>query len=106
MIIDTAPDTRHRFHKKATALVGTPLWLLLLAGVVAGATLPRAWINYGPDENGPNSAQAALNLAQTGVYRTPRDPGNPLFDYLLALVVPWASYIGANLLVLSFYGLA
>ena len=106
MIIETARDTRHQFLTKARALAGTHLWVFLLAGIVAAATLPRAWINYGPDENGPNSAQAALNLARTGVYRTPRDPGNPLFDYLLALVVPRASYVGANLLVLSFYVLA
>jgi hypothetical protein len=106
MIIETAPATRHQVPMPAKALVGTRLGAFLLAVIVAAATLPRAWINYGPDENGPNSAQAALNLARTGVYRTPRDPGNPLFDYLLALVVPRASYVGANLLVLGFYVLA
>ncbi len=106
MIVETARTTRRPLLARAGALIGTHIWVLLLAGVVVAATLPRAWINYGPDENGPNSAQAALNLARTGVYRTPRDPGNPLFDYLLALVVPRASYVGANLLVLTFYALA
>src|SRR5689334_23760562 len=106
MIIAIVRDTHHQFLTKARALAGTHLWVFLLAGIVAAATLPRAWLTYGPDENGSNSAQAALNLARTGVYRTPRDPGNPLFDYLLALVVPRASYVGSNLMVMGFYVLA
>src|SRR5947209_2814131 len=70
-------------------------WPLLFALAVVPATLPRLLLNYGTDEDAWRSANAAANLAATGVYNPSRLPGNPLFEYVLALVVPWASHIGS-----------
>ncbi len=95
------PDTRPAAGRQARG--AQRLWLTLVAIMIAVATLPRLLINYGPDENGAHGAQAVLRFVQTGIYIPSRDPGNPLFEYLLTPIVPWAGYIGANLLVLLFY---
>ncbi len=97
MYLDTHPTVGRQ------VAIAQRCWQAFVAITLVVATLPRLIINYGPDENGANSARAALRFFQTGVYSSSRAPGNPLFEYLLTPIVPWAGYIGANLLVLCFY---
>lgn len=78
-------------------------WLCVVAGAMALMTIPRVVINYGFDGDAARSAQAAEQLFETGTYQPSRMPGNPLFEYLLALVVPWGRHIAANLFVFVFY---
>src|SRR5439155_11362773 len=74
--------------------------------IIALATLPRIFTNYGNDEDAWRIARAADTLATTGRYEPSRLPGNPLFEYLLTPIIPFVGHIGSNLLVLLSYILA
>lgn len=81
------------------ALLGAALLALTLLGL----TLPRLAIDYGADGDAVLNAMGAERLATTGRYWPLRLPGSPLFDILLAAVVPWGGHLMANTLVLAFY---
>jgi hypothetical protein len=66
-------------------------------------TLPRLVLNPGLDGDAFRGMMAAEYLAQEGVYYPSRLPGNPLFEYLLAIVAPNGSHIVSNVMVLGFY---
>jgi len=61
---------------------------LILTAAILVATIPRLIINYGMDGDATRSALAAENLFRTGSYLPSRLPGNPLFEYMLSLIVP------------------
>ena len=50
-------------------------------------------------------AHSATQLVQTGIYKPSRLPGNPLFEWSLAAVVPWGGHRASNGLVLLAHGL-
>ena len=77
--------------------------IIVIIALIGVMTLPRAIINYGLDSDAVTVAQAAEAFLSTGVYRTSRLPGYPLFEYILTLIIPWAGHIGANLFVLGTY---
>jgi hypothetical protein len=74
-----------------------------MSALVLAATLPGAVLGYGMDWDAFRSAQAAEQLWTTGVYHPSRLPGNPLFEYLLAPIVPWGGHITSNLVVFVSY---
>jgi len=76
---------------------------LILTAAILLATIPRLIINYGMDGDATRSALAAENLFRTGSYLPSRLPGNPLFEYMLSLIVPWSGHFGSNLSVFFFY---
>ncbi|MBN1823294.1 MAG: hypothetical protein JW803_03135 [Endomicrobiales bacterium] len=49
-------------------------------------TLPRIFINYGVELDAVLGPMAAERLVETGAYTPSRFPGNPLFEYILALI--------------------
>jgi hypothetical protein len=76
-----------------------------LIGAAGLLTLPSLLVGYGMDEDAWAGARAAVRLATTGVYHPSRLPGNPLFEYLLALLIPLGGHLASNLFVLASYGL-
>lgn len=68
--------------------------------------LSRVGVDYGADGDARRSAAAALRLAASGDYTPSRLPGNPIFEYLLAAVVPWGGHLAANLFVAASYVVA
>ncbi len=81
---------------------GTAAWVVV-AVAVAAATVPRLVINYGSDGDAWRGAAAAMRLWQEGRYVPSRLPGNPLFEYALAVLVPWGGHVAANAAVLAFF---
>ncbi|MFZ5868293.1 MAG: hypothetical protein ACOYXY_20585 [Thermodesulfobacteriota bacterium] len=79
-----------------------PFWIGL-AAIFVLMTLPRLVLNPGLDGDSFRGMMAAEYLAQEGVYHPSRLPGNPLFEYLLAIVAPAGGHILSNLVVLGFY---
>ena len=79
------------------------LFWIGLAPIVLLMTLPRLILNPGLDGDAIRGMMAAEYLAQEGVYHPSRLPGNPLFEYLLAILSPVGGYILSNLVVLGFY---
>ncbi|RKY23735.1 MAG: hypothetical protein DRP79_08750, partial [Planctomycetota bacterium] len=88
---------------EAKTPLGKAISFAVLVAAVLLATAPRLVLNYGMDQDAARAAVAAERLAVTGKYTPSRLPGNPLFEYLLALIVPRAGHLGSNLLVFSFY---
>jgi len=79
------------------------IWLVLLVSLVSLLIVPRLLVNYGMDGDAWRGARSALHLFETGVYHPSRSPGNPLFEYILAVVIPWGGHIGGNLFVFLGY---
>lgn len=77
--------------------------IFVLVTIIGIMTIPRSVIDYGAEGDAARSVEAADEFFSTGVYRPSRLPGTPLFEYLLAIVVPWGGHIASNLLVLTFY---
>jgi hypothetical protein len=80
--------------------------VLAAALAVLALTLPRAVLDYGYDPDAARSALAGRNLALTGTYVPSRLPGNPLFEYALALLSFAGGHAVANLFVLLTFALA
>jgi hypothetical protein len=80
--------------------------LLLAVLVIAAAVLPRLTIDYGLDGDSVRNAGTARTLHTEGRYVPNRLPGNPLHDYLLALLLPWGKHYAANSLSLVSFILA
>jgi hypothetical protein len=76
-----------------------------LALAVCAMTVPRLVINYGMDGDGIRGIIAARGLIETGTYIPSRLPGNPLFEYFLAVISLLDGHVLANLMVLVFYAL-
>jgi len=80
--------------------------LIFVVVVIVGMmTIPRLFINYGWEGDVLRDVKAAEEFFSTGVYHPSRLPGTPLFDGLLAIIVPWGGYIASNLTILILYGL-
>jgi hypothetical protein len=76
--------------------------LVFVAALVVGA-LAALWLcdlGYGVDDDAWAGARAAVHFAETGVYEPSRLPGNPLFEWALALLVPWGGHRASNVFVL------
>lgn len=99
------PNTSDR-HTVKQNFSGHALLLVALAFAVCAMTIPRLLINYGMDGDGIRGMIAGKALAETGVYFPSRLPGNPLFEYFLAVVSLVDGHILANALVLVFYWLS
>ena len=78
-------------------------WLWLVIILAALATVPRLFVGYGTDGDATRGAVAAQRLMHDGEYRPSRLPGYPLFEGLLALLVPWGGHAAANAFVLLAY---
>ncbi|MBM4328962.1 MAG: hypothetical protein FJ118_17585 [Deltaproteobacteria bacterium] len=74
-----------------------------LVAIVLVMTAPRLVLNPGLDGDAIRGMMAAESLATEWVYHPSRLPGNPLFEYLLAIVAPVGGHILANLMVLGFF---
>ncbi|MGH7742887.1 MAG: hypothetical protein ACRENS_12805 [Candidatus Eiseniibacteriota bacterium] len=67
--------------------------LAVLALLVALSRLPLIGTGYGTDTDGWSLARAARSIAEHGVYRASRMPGNPVQEFGSAAVIlagPWA----------------
>ena len=85
-----------------------PAWSRRLLYCAAAALasvqiVPRLAVDYGADGDARRSAAAALHLAATGSYAPSRLPGNPLFEGVLAILVPWGGHVASNTFVASSY---
>ncbi len=81
--------------------------LYCAAAAFAGLQIiPRIAVDYGADGDARRSAAAAQHLASTGSYEPSRLPGNPLFEYTLAALVPWGGPVASNSFVAASYVLA
>ncbi len=87
-----APSNRWPF----AFIVGLALILL---------TVPSMLINYGMNGDAWRGPIAAKEFVDTGTYVPSRLPGNPLFEYVLAIVSLFDGYILSNMLVLACYPL-
>jgi len=76
------------------------LAVIVLCGI---AIVPRLAINYGVDPDAVLGVIAAEKFMRTGVYYPSRLPGNPLFEYILAVPARFGNHIWTNLCVLAFY---
>lgn len=74
---------------------------LFLIAAVSLSTIPSLLVNSGVDEDSVRSIRSADVLHETGVYCPSRLPGNPLFEFILAGIVPWGGHIAANLFSLA-----
>ncbi|HMK36210.1 MAG TPA: hypothetical protein VK463_14145 [Desulfomonilaceae bacterium] len=82
------------------------IWVFAgLALAVCLMTVPRLLINYGMDGDAIRGMLAGRNLVSTGMYIPSRLPGNPTFEYFLAVVSFIDGHVVANVLILAFYGL-
>lgn len=79
---------------------------ILLFAIVSIATIPRGFIGYGTDGDGWRSVAAAERFVTTDHYYPSRLPGNPNFEYMLALIDPWSGNVGTNLAVFLFFVLS
>ncbi len=79
------------------------IWIFIVVAIVGITTIPRLGIGYGSDGDATRSVEAAMDFLSNGVYKPSRMPGNPLFEYLLAVIVPWGGCIGSNLFIFSLY---
>ena len=79
-------------------------WFIIISFLVLVFTVPCLYIDAGSDGDAIRGIRAAENLYKTGKYLQSRIPGNPLFEYLLFLIVPWGGYIGSNIFVLLSFG--
>lgn len=77
--------------------------LAVIALVMIAGSLPLVLIGYGSNQDAARGAQAAETFFRTGAYHSSRVPGNPLYEYALTLIVPWAGFVGANLLSVLCY---
>lgn len=87
----TAPVNRNRLYWTCLALL------------IAVMTIPRLLINYGMDGDAIRGMIAAQRLVETGTYIPSRLPGNPLFEYLLAVLSLLDGHILTNAVILAFY---
>jgi hypothetical protein len=81
------------------------LLVLATAALAVAMILPRLGVDYGADGDARRSVAAALRLATTGEYRPSRLPGNPLFEIVLAAIVPWGGPVASNLFSAVSYAL-
>lgn len=79
------------------------VWTIILVVAVGMTVIPRLFTGYGADGDAARGVKSAQELFDTGKYIPSRLPGNPLFEYMTALVVPWGGYIGSNLFVFLFF---
>jgi len=74
--------------------------------LIAVMTVPRLLINYGMDGDAIRGMIAAEALVETGSYVPSRLPGNPLFEYILALLSLFDGHILTNMMILSTFAAA
>lgn len=77
----------------------------MLGLAVSVLTVPRLLINYGMDGDAIRSMVVARHLVETGIYVPSRLPGNPLYEYVLALVSLADGHVLSNLIALASFGL-
>jgi len=68
--------------------------------VFAILTVPRLFLDYGLDDDAYRSLIAADKIIQTGIYSPSRLPGNPLFEYMLSVLIKWDGCVLINTVIL------
>lgn len=84
----------------------TRTYWIALAGLIALMTVPRLLINYGMDGDSIRGMIAAQRLIETGSYIPSRLPGNPLFEYILALLSLFDGHFLTNAMILASFAAA
>src|SRR5207244_2071175 len=86
---------------------GPVLSALGLTAIVLVLILPRAAIDYGASGDALNNALDASALVKSGLWdgaaQARHFPGAPLFEYMLAAIVPWGTHFATNGFVALFY---
>lgn len=76
---------------------------IVIAIIITAMTIPRVFIGFGVNGDDARTVRAVDNLLRSGIYTPSRLPGNPLFEYMIAAIHPWAGNVGTSIMVLLFF---